>query len=371
MAKSEILSRNPAISIIIPVYNQEKYVGKCIRSVLSQSFQDFEVIIVNDGSHDGTLDVCRKYSEKDYRISVVDKPYGGLAQARKDGFLLSKGEYVSFLDSDDYLEKNTLESLFSIGKKYAVDVIIGNFDRCFDNWKIVRKREKPFPNANRIIRNQEFRSLTLKMSWDDLALMLVLGRLYRRSCIMDAIGDPMLFPQRKDAVLEDNMFNLAIAPFVRSIWICNDVLYHYRYGGFSCHDFPCIRKGGEYFDYKYETCLSEEHLDCMPNVLLHYSYVLLCDMTNQLHYHHPDNTIRAFFKKEISERKIVKWAQQQWSELPYEIRNSAHVLPVLTGDVDAFLSKVEEREKFLRKHHYWKMKILSYYQNVADAIGHE
>lgn len=361
--------QNPAISVIIPVYNQEKYVGKCIRSVLGQSFQDFEIIVVNDGSHDGTLDVCRKYSEKDHRISIIDKPYGGLAQARKDGFLLSKGEYVCFLDSDDYLEKDALESLFSIGEKYAVDVIIGNFDRCFDNWKIVRKRVKPFPNANRIIRNQELWNLTLKMSWDDLTLMLVLGRLYRRSCIMDAIGDPMLFPQRKDAVLEDDMFNLAIAPFVRSIWICNDVLYHYRYGGFTCYDFPYIRKGWEYFAYKYEVCLSEGRWDCLPNVLLHYSNILLCDMTNQLHYYHSDNAIKAFFMKEISERKIVKWAQQQLSELPYEIRDSDLVLPVLNGDVNAFLSKVEEREQFLWKHHYWKKRLLRYYQQIADRIG--
>ena len=359
----------PIVSVIVPIYNQEKYIGKCIRSVLGQSFQDFEIIVVNDGSHDGTLEVCRKYSEIDHRISVVDKPYGGLAQARKDGFLLSKGEYVCFLDSDDYLEKNALDCLLSIGKKYDADVIIGNYDRCFDNWKIVRKRGKHIPYANKIIRNQELWNLTLKMSGNDMILLLVVGRLYRRSCIMKAMGGPMLFPEEKDVVLEDNMFNLAIAPFVRSIWICSDVLYHLRYGGFSCLDFPYIRRGGKYFDYKYEVCLSEGHLECLPNVLLHYSNDLLCDMTNQFHYHYPDNTIKAFFKKEISERTIVKWAQQQLSELPYEIKNSALVKPVLNGDVDAFLSRVDEREKFLRKHHYWKMKIMDYYQTVADAIG--
>lgn len=74
-------------------------------------------------------------------------------------------------------------------------------------------------------------------------------------------------------------------------------------------------------------------------------------------------------QNELAERKIVLWARNHLSELPYEIRNSDFVLPVLNGDVNAFLSKVEEREIFLRKHHYWKMKLLGYYQNVANAIG--
>ena len=107
----------PAISVIIPVYNQEKYVGKCIRSVLGQSFQDFEVIIVNDGSTDKSLKICQKYAESDPRITVIDKQNDGVTLARKDGVLKSQGDYLFFIDSDDYLVKNALGTLIEIAKK--------------------------------------------------------------------------------------------------------------------------------------------------------------------------------------------------------------------------------------------------------------
>ena len=130
---------SPIISVVIPVYNQEKYVGKCIRSVLEQSFQDFEVILVNDGSTDNSLRICQKYAKKDQRVKIIDKPNEGRTQARKDGVLLAHGEYVFFIDNDDYLEKNAFSTLVQLADTYGLDLVAGNYNIVFDDWDLIKK----------------------------------------------------------------------------------------------------------------------------------------------------------------------------------------------------------------------------------------
>ena len=102
---------NPAISIIIPVYNAEKYLRRCIESVLSQSFTDFELILVDDGSKDQSPQICDEYSSQDTRVRVIHKVNGGVSAARNDGLDIAKGEYVTFIDSDDWVEREYLSTL--------------------------------------------------------------------------------------------------------------------------------------------------------------------------------------------------------------------------------------------------------------------
>ena len=100
-------------SIIIPVYNAERYLHQCIESVIAQTFKDWEMILVNDGSKDGSLAICQEYTSKDSRIRVIDKPNGGPSSARNRGLDEAQGEYVYFMDADDWIEKNYLEVFFN------------------------------------------------------------------------------------------------------------------------------------------------------------------------------------------------------------------------------------------------------------------
>ena len=102
---------NPAISIIIPVYNAENYLRRCIDSVLSQSFTDFELILVDDGSKDKSPQICDEYASQDTRVRVIHKANGGVSAARNDGLDIAKGEYITFIDSDDWVEREYLETL--------------------------------------------------------------------------------------------------------------------------------------------------------------------------------------------------------------------------------------------------------------------
>ena len=110
-------------SVIVPVYKVEKYLKNCIESVLSQTFSDFELILVDDGSPDSCPDICDSYRDKDSRIKVVHKENGGLASARRAGIKVAQGDYVYNLDSDDLIENDTLECAYNIIKDTNCEIV--------------------------------------------------------------------------------------------------------------------------------------------------------------------------------------------------------------------------------------------------------
>ena len=101
--------KSPLISIIIPIYNAEGYLARCVDSILGQTFRDFELLLVNDGSCDGSLAVCQRYAAEDGRVRVLDKPNGGVSSARKVGIENAAAEWLMFVDADDWVESNMLE----------------------------------------------------------------------------------------------------------------------------------------------------------------------------------------------------------------------------------------------------------------------
>jgi glycosyltransferase involved in cell wall biosynthesis len=118
------MKTNPKISIIIPVYNVEKYIQECIDSVLSQTFTDFECIIINDGSTDNSGNICDEYAEKDKRIKIIHKKNGGVSSARNAGLDIAKGEWIVFVDGDDWVDEKYLEFLYGNAVTCNVDVSI-------------------------------------------------------------------------------------------------------------------------------------------------------------------------------------------------------------------------------------------------------
>ena len=112
----------PKISIIVPVYNAELYINKCIDSILNQSFKDFELILVNDGSTDNSGRMCEEYGSKDNRIKVFHKENGGQATARNMGLDIAKGDYVGFIDSDDWIDPDMYKSLYDLCMDHNCDI---------------------------------------------------------------------------------------------------------------------------------------------------------------------------------------------------------------------------------------------------------
>lgn len=365
----------PVISVICPVYNSKMVLGKCIRSVVEQDFKDIEIILVNDGSTDGSLKICQKYAARDERIVVIDKPNGGRIQARKDGVLRATGEYIFFIDCDDYLEKDALSTLVKIAWEHDLDMVVGLHDIVFDNWGLVSKQDIPFKVADRIIDREELVGMFLRLDQtkDDFGGVFMWGRLYRSSCVFEALNnnEPYLFPPHKEMLAEDVAFNLSLAQYLESGYMINDVLYHHRYGGATSKYFPVFFRCSYYYDYRFELCVKKGLLQNFPIILLDYCHKALNDMCSRLHYKISTiQEIESLLLQEFEVSKIAKWARSHAAEIPDIIENDTMVQYLLNGNSDALLCKLDERERFLRKHHYWKMRIMRYYQKVADTISY-
>ena len=126
----------PEISIIVPVYNVEKYLDRCIKSILSQTFKDFELILIDDGSTDKSGVICDNYKNIDDRIIVIHKENGGAASCRNVGLDIAKGKYIGFVDSDDYISENMYYELHKVLIKNNSDISICKFIEVYDNTKV-------------------------------------------------------------------------------------------------------------------------------------------------------------------------------------------------------------------------------------------
>ncbi len=186
--KSKFKMKNPAISIIMPAYNVEDYIDKSITSVLKQSMTDFELIIVNDGSTDHTKDIIERYAKNEpNHIRYYSKDNGGLSSARNYGMKVANGEYITFLDSDDYIESDFLENLYSAGQAKESDMILSG------QWKVDLQGEKIATISYPVDKIPDFPLRRLNMH----------GKMYRRAFLEK---HQLRFPEGK--IYEDNPFNL-------------------------------------------------------------------------------------------------------------------------------------------------------------------
>ena len=140
-----IMKKDYKISVIIPVYNVEDYLTECVDSVLNQTYKNYEILLIDDGSTDKSSQICDAYSEKNNKINVIHTENKGLSAARNLGTEKAKGEYVFYLDSDDYVENNVLERMIKIVEQDNVDIVCGNFMYTYsDRTVIAIKEEKEY-----------------------------------------------------------------------------------------------------------------------------------------------------------------------------------------------------------------------------------
>lgn len=136
---------NPLISVIVPIYNVEKYLVRCVDSIVNQTYKNLEIILVDDGSPDRCPQMCDDYAEKDSRIKVVHKKNGGLSDARNAGMAVATGEYISFIDSDDWIETSMFELLLNNIFQYDCEISCGGIKarRIGNSWYWDLDKVKP------------------------------------------------------------------------------------------------------------------------------------------------------------------------------------------------------------------------------------
>ncbi len=201
-------------AVIIPVYNVEKYLGKCIESAMNQSERDIEIILVDDGSTDASPEICDGYSMRDDRIKVIHQENAGLGGARNTGIRAAAADWLFFLDSDDYLDEETIEKALEAGEKHGADMVIFGI-RSVD--------EKGFALASLIDGIEKNRPLSLNEKKDMLiSLPAACNKAYKRMLFMES---GIAFPA--GVWYEDIRTTLKLMLFTEKIVYIPEVLYNY------------------------------------------------------------------------------------------------------------------------------------------------
>ena len=222
----------PKISVIVPVYNVEPYLGQCVQSILSQAFSDFEVLLVNDASTDGSVSLARSFC-RDPRVRLLDKPHGGLGDTRNYGARRAKGDYLLFVDSDDWIEKEMLGDLYAAAKEYQADLVLFNFVR--ENVRAGERRVCKLP-VNYPEFGEEIRERLLTElvgpdrednAWRGVEMLgSAWRRMYRRSWYEKS---GILFGDEREIMLEDMPASVRAHCAARRLLVVGGAYYHYRY----------------------------------------------------------------------------------------------------------------------------------------------
>ena len=211
----------PLISVIIPVYNAEKYLEECIKSLLSQSLYDCQFIFVNDGSNDNSVDIIRSYIKKDKRITLINQKNQGVSEARNTGILNAKGEYIGFVDSDDYVDSDMYKVLYKDIKNEKCEVLISNFEEELNGNKYVRRYSL---KENQVLDKTYIQNNIVSFFIKDDSLNTVCNKLYKKS-IIDEYN--IRFPKGLP-LGEDGIFNMIYFSKCNSCKYIDYTGYHYR-----------------------------------------------------------------------------------------------------------------------------------------------
>ena len=205
----------PTVSVIIPVYNVEKYLDQCMESVTNQTYTDLEIILVDDGSKDSSGAICDRWAEKDSRIKVIHKPNGGLADARNHGMAAAQGEWILHLDSDDWYEKdNHIELLVSHANSTHSDIVCFNYKRFYET-------SRTFSDA-----------LCISKEENPSLMHMVDNKIYTSSACLKLMKRDLLCENHinfeKGVLSEDIEFASKVLLCAKKISFCSESCYIYR-----------------------------------------------------------------------------------------------------------------------------------------------
>lgn len=207
------------VSIVVPVYNVQEYLSSCLDSIRNQTYEDFEMILVDDGSTDGSGGLCEQYAEMDHRIRVIHQPNGGLSAARNTGIKAAKGEFICFIDSDDLVHKEYLEVLCEVQKQYNSDVVWCQFERFAG--EPLMNQELDYSNCGKSRRDVWFLLAQTGQNSKGVEAIVAWNKLIRTSIVKN-----LRFPE--GLWHEDEFFITELVSIAKSFAVSSAVLYYYR-----------------------------------------------------------------------------------------------------------------------------------------------
>lgn len=217
------------VSVIIPVYNAERYIAKCIESLLNQTIHDCEFIFVNDGSTDRSQSIIEGYESKDSRVILINQPNRGVSAARNRGLRRATGEYVGFVDSDDYVDRDMFETMYTAAATKQLDAVVTNLELELDG----TKQLITFPFSTQVLDRSYIQQHILQYMLRSDDFNTVMNKLYKRELILK---HNIVFPEHM-ALGEDGWFNMMVMGQASTVQYLNYCGYHYcEVAGSATHD---------------------------------------------------------------------------------------------------------------------------------------
>ncbi len=299
------------VSIIVPVYNQEAYVGKCLKSICQQSYHNLQIIVVDDGSKDRSRDIIEEWERRDSRIFLVSKENEGVAFARRDGLKYAKGDYVVFVDSDDTLPSSAIKDLIEPAERYGVDVVIGNSNRLYvAGIKRCSQILSAIPNVTLplLIEGKElFEKYYISFFGIDILPVNMWGRIYRRSVIDMAMREECLFDKNCLHMGEDEYFNLILFPHLKSIYVTDKIVYTYRFGGITSVYNRYLKELFYFGDIRLKLLDKYRYTQGYGPLYVEYKNILYSELLQRIRYLKQDkDTLVEYIEKELNNRYLVQ-----------------------------------------------------------------
>lgn len=203
------------VSIIVPVYNVEKYIDRCVESLISQTIDETEIILIDDGSTDSSGEVCDQWGKRESRIRVIHKENGGVSSARNEGIKISQGKYIGFVDPDDYVADDMFVSMIEVIQNNDIDLVCCNYSK-FEEEKV------PIPVTNSV-QGEMTATEAIKhlLTWDGIVTSFVWDKLYKQEIVKQMTFSPAL------SVGEDTLFIFQYLSNCRKLHILQKHCYYY------------------------------------------------------------------------------------------------------------------------------------------------
>jgi glycosyltransferase involved in cell wall biosynthesis len=332
------------VSIIIPIYNAEKFLKKSIESAINQSYEEIELILVNDGSTDSSETICNEYALIDKRIEVISQGNKGPAAARNTGLRQATGNMVFFLDADDFIDNKTIELLAANYNQYQPDMVMGNFRKLENSGEVINQNvsfspdNKPLSDENIVLSQKDIASYVrhfFKYPSNHL-ISYCWGRLYKLS----VIKNNKIYAREDMRLFEDFVFNLEYLKYTNNIVFVNKPLYTYTMhnkhisasmvsisADSLLYDMGIFKeKANEFFQEKNANAAAGPDLEnAIGHVLMHYTIIFLVRSSYRITRQNSKSIYKEFYK--IVNAPIIRESLPCYSPS----KGNSRVLPLLVS----------------------------------------
>lgn len=325
----------PKVSVIVPLYNQKRYLVSCIRSICNQTYNNLEIIIVNDGSTDDSPAIAKELAKKDHRIVVFDKQNEGVAYARRDGLIKATGDFITFVDNDDLLPRCAIRTMVRYMQKENVDLVIGRYKRFLG----VVKWNNPLPSfpLHKVVSQPElFEEYYGSFFGKGAFPNNVWGRLYRKSAIDRALQRTELYSPDIRCMADDLYMNMKLFPHLKSMYMIEDIVYFYRYGGTVDHYNKNYTEVLTISDQRFKLLEQQGLRKYYGSLFIEYVNMLYYHAEQMIEFQHEERAgVIDYFRNELSSREIVPHLIQYYEE---NKTNDAGVRYLMEKDYDGMFN---------------------------------